>query len=245
MTNYHAYLRGYASGSGPSKEELKLRVARQSGCPKKLVDALNTLPGVEGVGTQVPHLEGEEIFGSTKRKLELPIGDARHSHRPDKVNFSQPRVRTRSTKSSEELLEHSGTCNEANPSQYVTVAFESDCDTLKWHIARISHKSVARCQAQQRTSNIKCSAKIAKGKKETPTLLPRRLFNMSKIFNTVLYDQPPPTNFDAYPTVRNNCTIRRIANALSTEQRNKWESAGNIREQIVEVTLLHSWVLVQ
>jgi len=27
----------------------------------------------EGVGTQVPHLVGEEIFGSMKKKLDIPI----------------------------------------------------------------------------------------------------------------------------------------------------------------------------
>ncbi len=69
---------------------------------------MNTLLGVEGVGTRIPHLEGEEIFGSTKRKLDVPIGDAGDSHRPDKVNFSQPRVRTRSTTTSIESSEDKG-----------------------------------------------------------------------------------------------------------------------------------------
>jgi len=54
-------------------------------------------------------------------------------------------------------------------SQHIIVAFESDCNTLKWHIARINHKSNARCQAQQRGSNIKCSARITMGKKGIPT----------------------------------------------------------------------------
>jgi len=80
MTNYRAYLRGHTCGSGPSKEVLKLRAARRSGDPKKIAEALNTLPGLEGVGTRVLHLEGEEIFGSTKRKLDVPISDAGDSH---------------------------------------------------------------------------------------------------------------------------------------------------------------------
>jgi hypothetical protein len=315
MTNYRAYLRGHACGSGPSKGELKLRAATRSRDPKKIAEALNTLPGAEGFGNRVPHLEGEEIFGSTKRKLDVPIGDAGDSHRPDKVNFSQPRVRTRSTTTSSEILEGKGKQIDANSSPHVTVACESDCDTSKWHIARISHKSNAKCHAQQQGSNIKCTAKIARGKKGTPaptyqgrkvdygskrevvadfwfcwddiercvkgskrkwiidwpevpkvwpvlsgtqlnreetlllqhagfrlqqrpTLSPRRLFNMSQIFNIVLFDLPPPENPDAYPTVRNSRTIRRIAHAPTTEQRNKWESAGNIRGQILEVTLL-------
>jgi len=36
MTNFRAYLRGHTCGSGPSKDELKLRAARRSGDPKKL-----------------------------------------------------------------------------------------------------------------------------------------------------------------------------------------------------------------
>ena len=90
MTNYRAYLKGYASGSGPSKGELRLRAARRSGDPKKIAEALNSLPGAEGVGSRIPHFEGEETFGSTKWKLDVPIGDAGDSHKPDKINFSQP-----------------------------------------------------------------------------------------------------------------------------------------------------------
>jgi hypothetical protein len=73
---------------------------------------------------------------------------------------------------------------------------------------------------------------------QRPTLSPLRLFNMSKIFNTILFDQPPPKNPDVYPTVRNNRTIRRIGNTPTIEQRNKWESAGNIKGQILGVTLI-------
>jgi hypothetical protein len=42
----------------------------------------------EEVTTQISHLEGKEIFGSTKRKLDLPPSDDGDSHRPNKVNFS-------------------------------------------------------------------------------------------------------------------------------------------------------------
>ena len=44
-----------------------------------------------GVNTRVPHLEGETIFGSTKRKLNLPPGDDGDSHRHDRVNFVVPK----------------------------------------------------------------------------------------------------------------------------------------------------------
>ena len=108
MTNYRAYPRGHASDSGPSKGELKLRVARRSECPKKIMEALNSLPEAHSVGSRVPHLEGEEIFGSTKRRFDVPIGDVGDLHRPDKVNFSQPHVRMRSTKGVKESVEGNG-----------------------------------------------------------------------------------------------------------------------------------------
>jgi hypothetical protein len=66
MTNYRAYLKGKAFGTSLSKQELKLKAARRSGDPKKIEEALSQLPGVEVATTWILHLEGEEIFGSTK-----------------------------------------------------------------------------------------------------------------------------------------------------------------------------------
>jgi hypothetical protein len=43
-----------------------------------------------------------------------------------------------------------------------TTALESDCDMSQWHIARISHRSNYKCHAQQRATNFKCTARIAK-----------------------------------------------------------------------------------
>jgi hypothetical protein len=63
-------------------------VARRSGDPKKIEEALSQLPRVEVATTRIPHLKGEEIFGSTKQKLDLLPGNDGDSHRPDKVNFS-------------------------------------------------------------------------------------------------------------------------------------------------------------
>jgi len=105
MTNYRAYLKGHASGSGLSEGELKLRVARRSGDPKKIVEALNTLPGAQDIGSRIPHLEGEEIFGSTKRRLDVPTDGEGDSHRPDKVNFSQSCVQVRSISANVDSIE--------------------------------------------------------------------------------------------------------------------------------------------
>ena len=45
-----------------------------------------------GLNTRVPHLEGETIFGTAKRKLDLPPGDDSDSHRHNRVNFAIPKV---------------------------------------------------------------------------------------------------------------------------------------------------------
>jgi len=59
------------------------------GDPKKTTKALNTLPRAKRVGTRLSHLEGKEIFKSTKKKLEEPIGNVGDSHQPNKSNCSQ------------------------------------------------------------------------------------------------------------------------------------------------------------
>jgi hypothetical protein len=41
------------------------------------------MPRVEEFCTREPHFEGEEVFGSQKRKADLPLGFEHKSHRPD------------------------------------------------------------------------------------------------------------------------------------------------------------------
>jgi hypothetical protein len=55
------------------------------------------MPGAKEFCTREPHFEGEEVFGSQKRKADILLGSEYESHKPDRVNFSRPRVRTRST----------------------------------------------------------------------------------------------------------------------------------------------------
>jgi hypothetical protein len=50
---------------------------------------------------------------------------------------------------------------------HVTTTLESDCDMSQWHIVRISHRSSCKCHAQQAATNVKCTARIAKGSKGT------------------------------------------------------------------------------
>jgi hypothetical protein len=45
-----------------------------------------------------PHLVGEEVFDSQKRKADVPLGFEGESHRLDKMNFFRLRMATRSNK---------------------------------------------------------------------------------------------------------------------------------------------------
>ena len=100
MVWYYQFLKGKHAGTGPGKEELLLKVAQRcahrTGNPKVLANAISNIQGVQDFVTREPHLEGEEVFGSQKQKADMPLGCEHDSHRPDKVNFSRPRVRTRS-----------------------------------------------------------------------------------------------------------------------------------------------------
>ena len=89
---YFNYLRGGPSGTGPSRSELQLRLAVQNGNSRRVVKLMEEVTTVAGVNTRIPHLEGDTIFGSTKRKLNLPPGDDSDSHRHDRVNFSVPKL---------------------------------------------------------------------------------------------------------------------------------------------------------
>jgi hypothetical protein len=102
VVRYYQYLKGDRAGTGPGKEELQLRATQrtteQIGDPKVLNVAMAKLPGAELFYTREPHLAGEDVFDSQKQKIDVPLGFKCESHRPDKVNFSFPRIATRSSR---------------------------------------------------------------------------------------------------------------------------------------------------
>jgi hypothetical protein len=49
---------------------LKLKAAAHAGDPKLLAEAMRSYPGAEDLNTRNCSLEGFELFGSTKRKLD-------------------------------------------------------------------------------------------------------------------------------------------------------------------------------
>ena len=87
---FNFYLRGGPNGTGPSRSELQLRLAARNGNSRRVVKLMEEVTTMAGVNTT--HLEGDTIFDSTKRKLNLPPTDNSNSHRHDRVNFSVPKL---------------------------------------------------------------------------------------------------------------------------------------------------------
>jgi hypothetical protein len=190
VVRYYQYLKGDRAGTGPGKEELQLRAAQctaeRTGDPKVLNVAMAKLPGAELFCTRAPHMAGEEVFGSQKQKADVPLGFEGESHRPDKVNFSCPRIATRSSRAnhancnlsdvveelSPELQEDQapnnlGTAGDVGRPCHVTAVHETTCKETEWHIARLSKTSAKACFAQQAITKKKCEAKIVRGNKPT------------------------------------------------------------------------------
>jgi hypothetical protein len=55
-----------------------------------LNDTMAKMPRTAKFCTHVLHMEGEEVFGSQMRKLNMVLGDKQESHKPNRVNFICP-----------------------------------------------------------------------------------------------------------------------------------------------------------
>jgi hypothetical protein len=134
-------------------------------------------------------MAGEEVFGSQKRKADVPLGFEGESHRPDKVNFSRPRIATRSSRANhascslpdvveevspklkeDQAPNNLGTMGDVERPGHVTAVHETACKETEWHIARLPKTSAKACFAQQAITKKKCEAKIVQGSK--PTVAP-------------------------------------------------------------------------
>ena len=76
---------------------LKLQSATRFGDPKKIAQAVGELFASASLNSQIPHLEGESIFGSTKRKLDLPPGNENDSYQHNYMNYTLPKIRQKMT----------------------------------------------------------------------------------------------------------------------------------------------------
>ena len=91
-TRYYLYLKGNRRGIEPNTLVLKLRLVSRSENPLKVARLVDEISSDVGVNTRVSHLEGEKVFGSANRKLDLPPRDDNNSHHHDHENFSVPKL---------------------------------------------------------------------------------------------------------------------------------------------------------
>jgi hypothetical protein len=164
IANYRSWLRGGSTGKGLDYVSLKLKAAARYGDPKLLADAMKSYLGAEDLNRRDCVLEGSELFGFTKRKLDLPPGADCDSHRLDKVNYSIPRPNTRVKRACiKEYL---------NFAEYgmthTTSVLETDCPSSHWHIARLPSNSAKRCWVMQANTGSLCNVKVGTYKHGTP-----------------------------------------------------------------------------
>lgn len=181
---YYQFSKGDRAGTGPSKEDLRLRLAQRNakstGDPKKLHAALEEMPGASTFCTREPHLEGEEVFLSLKRRVDVPIGSEYDSHRPDKISMSRPVKKTRyggtnfvnlTPEAESELAVEISPLKETTVAvpilHHTKVVLETTCNEKDWHIARLPKTSAKACFAQQAITKKKCVAKIVQYNKST------------------------------------------------------------------------------
>jgi hypothetical protein len=107
--------------------------------------------------TREPHLVGEEVFNSHKRKVNVPLGYEAVLYQPDKVNFSHPRMATRFARAihascnladvvedlslnlqEDHVPNNLRTTVEVCRPSHVIAIQETTCDELQYHIERLS-----------------------------------------------------------------------------------------------------------
>lgn len=176
-TRYNAFLKGRASGTGPTKEELRLRAATRTGNLKYIYKAMEGIPGSEEYLLATPGYVGEEVFGSAKRRLDVEPGAIDDSHRFDKVNFSHPKNAAKSMRRTVESSPSSSAPPELPVDTTPTLVFdpsivrqeevvhvssvqESECKEDQWHIRRIPSMGKKSCMALQARTGRRCTAKL-------------------------------------------------------------------------------------
>jgi hypothetical protein len=87
---YHVFLQGGAFGT--NIDELCLCRANQSRDLVQIAIAVAKYTSSFGISIKIPHFKGEEVFGSTKCKVDLPPTLEANSHQHDRVNFSHSKV---------------------------------------------------------------------------------------------------------------------------------------------------------
>jgi hypothetical protein len=181
IANYRSWLKGGYTGKGFDSVSLKLKIVVKCGDPKLLADAMKSYPRLEDLNIRDCALEGSELFGSTKRNLDLPPSADCDSHRPDKVNYSISRPNTKVRRA---CIEESFISAEHGVA-HTTSVLETDCSSSHWYIARLPANSAKRYWAMQANTWTLCNAKVGTAKHGTPTPTYKGLKNEYRSTNNV------------------------------------------------------------
>ncbi len=114
------------------------------------------------ISIRIPHLEGEEVFGLTKCKVDLPPRSEENSHRHDRVNFSHLKVANVKIPINQLLVVDVG---EPNGHDLVIThngaeVFECLCGDDIWRIEHYPPKSNNHCLTLQKDIKHYCKVKI-------------------------------------------------------------------------------------
>ncbi len=85
-------MQGGPPSHGLDRNELLLRRAQRSSDLARLVVAMANYRSKSSFTNHLPHLKGEEVFGSTKQLAICPFNANNDSHLPNLVNFLHPWV---------------------------------------------------------------------------------------------------------------------------------------------------------
>ncbi len=94
---YRVYLDGGRCGKGFDRDELRLWQASQFGDPLQMANTIVKYTNGSSFATRILHLEGQEIFGSTKQRANIAPRLEGDSHMHDHVNFSRLKVNAMSS----------------------------------------------------------------------------------------------------------------------------------------------------
>ena len=193
VVNYYQFLKGDVGGTGPTKKELKLRLAerraKQTGNPLVLEDPMMDMPGAEEFCTRVPCMAGERCSGPRSGN-QIYLLEQKRS-RTDLIRSTSripvplvglsglvphmPIIIEEEDSNVPEVAPPAPHADDIVPSpipvgriSHVTAVEETRVNVKEWHIARLPKTSAKCCWAQRAVTKKKCTERIVRGAKSTP-----------------------------------------------------------------------------
>ncbi len=158
-------MNGGRCGKCLSRDELRLRRASQSGVSSHMANVMAKYTCMPSFTNRIPHLEGQEVFGSIKRRADIALGSKGDSPRHGCVNFSRPRINTTSSVFASSNVDVGESIRIVRDEPFVLIfqglkVQECVCKDGVWRIERCPPLSNTHCFAIQRDSTKHCDARI-------------------------------------------------------------------------------------